>query len=157
VPVSFVNSSTAFADLVIIFNAWGSDFAFSGHRLRVEGYTVDLSVSLWLSGDDYGSAINFTFHPDGWVEVHDFVVDSTLQNTAAILLCGVFATIYGVVPARALKPGYDRKIMPKLNRFLVDMFKGQETRKSFLKKCVKCGRDIPIASEQCPYCNAEQK
>jgi hypothetical protein len=157
VPVSFVNSSTAFADCDIIFHAWGSDFAYSGHRVRVEGYTVDLVVSLWLNGDDYGSAINFTFHPDEWVEVYDFVVDSTLQNTAAVLLCGVFATIYGFIPAKALKPRFDRKVMPKLNGFLLGMSKGQATRRSFLKKCVKCGKDIPIASEQCPYCNAEQK
>ena len=31
-----------------------------------------------------------------------------------------------------------------------------ETPKSFMKKCAKCGREIPIASEQCPYCNAKQ-
>jgi predicted RNA-binding Zn-ribbon protein involved in translation (DUF1610 family) len=30
------------------------------------------------------------------------------------------------------------------------------TPKAFLKKCVKCGKDIPVASEQCPYCGAEQ-
>ncbi|MFZ0965553.1 MAG: hypothetical protein WAN82_02880 [Candidatus Bathyarchaeia archaeon] len=28
--------------------------------------------------------------------------------------------------------------------------------KSFLKKCVKCGKDIPIASEECQYCGARQ-
>ncbi len=26
----------------------------------------------------------------------------------------------------------------------------------FLKKCVKCGEEIPIASEACPSCGAEQ-
>jgi hypothetical protein len=31
-----------------------------------------------------------------------------------------------------------------------------QTPKSFLKKCVKCGREIPIASEECQYCEAEQ-
>jgi hypothetical protein len=30
------------------------------------------------------------------------------------------------------------------------------TPKSFLKKCVKCYREIPIASEQCPYCGQKQ-
>ena len=30
------------------------------------------------------------------------------------------------------------------------------TPKTFLKKCVKCGRDISIASEQCPYCGVRQ-
>ena len=28
----------------------------------------------------------------------------------------------------------------------------EKTPKSFLKKCVKCGREIPLASEECPYC-----
>jgi len=31
-----------------------------------------------------------------------------------------------------------------------------ETPKSFLKKCVRCGKQIPIASEQCPYCGVHQ-
>lgn len=31
------------------------------------------------------------------------------------------------------------------------------TPKSFLKKCIECGRDIPIASEYCPFCGAKQK
>ena len=30
------------------------------------------------------------------------------------------------------------------------------TPKSFLKKCVKCGREIPLASEECPYCGTKQ-
>jgi DNA-directed RNA polymerase subunit RPC12/RpoP len=29
--------------------------------------------------------------------------------------------------------------------------------KAFLKKCVKCGKEIPIASEECQYCGAKQK
>jgi hypothetical protein len=28
---------------------------------------------------------------------------------------------------------------------------------SFLKKCVKCGKEIPLASEECSYCGAKQK
>ena len=27
---------------------------------------------------------------------------------------------------------------------------------AFLKKCVKCGRQIPIASEKCSYCGTKQ-
>jgi len=30
------------------------------------------------------------------------------------------------------------------------------TPKSFLKKCVKCNKEIPIASEECDYCGAKQ-
>ncbi|MEM3672876.1 MAG: hypothetical protein QW468_01430 [Candidatus Bathyarchaeia archaeon] len=157
-PITFVNSSTALVDLSsLYFWGWGSEFAYGGHRVRVDWYKIELLISLWLNGDDYGSAINFTLKPTTGILVYDFIVDSTLQNTAAILLCGIFATIYGYVPAKALKPSFDRKVMPKLNRFLLRVFKGQETRRSFLKKCVNCGKNIPIASEQCPYCNAEQK
>ena len=31
------------------------------------------------------------------------------------------------------------------------------TPKSFLKKCPKCGKEIPIASEECPFCKAKQE
>jgi len=31
-----------------------------------------------------------------------------------------------------------------------------KTPKGFLKKCVRCSRDIPVASEQCSYCGAKQ-
>jgi hypothetical protein len=158
VPVTFVNSSRILVGLSSLeFWGWGNYFAYSGHRFRVDWYKIELWVSLWLNGDDYGSAINFTFEPTTRIIVDDFTVDSTLQNMAAILLCGIFATVYGYVPVKALKPGFDRKVMPKLNRFLLRITRGQETRRSFLKKCVNCGKDIPIASEQCPYCNAEQK
>jgi len=30
------------------------------------------------------------------------------------------------------------------------------TPTSFLKECVKCGKEIPIASEECPYCGTKQ-
>lgn len=29
--------------------------------------------------------------------------------------------------------------------------------KSFFKQCVKCGQEIPIASETCPFCGSEQQ
>jgi hypothetical protein len=32
-----------------------------------------------------------------------------------------------------------------------------ETPKGFLKKCGKCGKEIPIAELECPHCGAEQK
>jgi len=31
------------------------------------------------------------------------------------------------------------------------------TPKEFLKKCFNCGKQIPIASEECPYCRARQQ
>jgi hypothetical protein len=32
-----------------------------------------------------------------------------------------------------------------------------ETPPSFLKKCAKCNENIPVASEYCPRCGAEQR
>jgi len=42
--------------------------------------------------------------------------------------------------------------------FLHKFFKSQirTTPKKFLKKCVRCGKEIPLASEECPYCEAKQ-
>ncbi len=37
-----------------------------------------------------------------------------------------------------------------------DMMAPGYTPKSFLKKCVNCGKDIPIASEVCQYCGTKQ-
>jgi len=31
------------------------------------------------------------------------------------------------------------------------------TPESFLKKCVECGKEIPIASDYCPKCETKQK
>jgi len=36
-------------------------------------------------------------------------------------------------------------------------FRIEATPKVFLKKCIECGREIPIASEGCQYCGAKQK
>lgn len=33
----------------------------------------------------------------------------------------------------------------------------RERKNSFLKKCIKCDKKIPIASEECQYCGAKQK
>jgi hypothetical protein len=40
--------------------------------------------------------------------------------------------------------------------FKTGELKYSETPKSFLKRCIKCGKEIPIASEQCPHCGERQ-
>ena len=40
---------------------------------------------------------------------------------------------------------------------IIDYNPPRYTPESFLKECVECGKKIPIASEKCPYCGAEQK
>jgi hypothetical protein len=47
---------------------------------------------------------------------------------------------------------------PRINRFLLESgLKGVKAKpKAFLKKCPKCGTEIPIASEECQHCGAKQ-
>jgi len=139
----------------LLFWGWGSSDP-DYRRVRIEGYKIELYVGLWLSGEDYGRSLNFTIKPHGYGHwyVSDYVVDSQLQNTAAILLCGAFATIFCYIPAKSIKPKFDERITPILNR-LLQYRRG--TPKAFLKKCVKCGKEIPIASEECQYCKAKQE
>ena len=44
----------------------------------------------------------------------------------------------------------------KLILFHYEKVTPSETPKSFLRKCVKCGKGIPLASEKCKYCGAKQ-
>ena len=37
-----------------------------------------------------------------------------------------------------------------------DLRSSTYTPKSFLKKCIKCAKEIPIASEECQYCGIKQ-
>jgi RNA polymerase subunit RPABC4/transcription elongation factor Spt4 len=44
----------------------------------------------------------------------------------------------------------------------MELFAYEQTMKILLsrqglKKCVKCGKNIPLASEVCPYCGTKQK
>ena len=42
--------------------------------------------------------------------------------------------------------------------FYKEMKPGEQPQEhGFLRKCVKCGKQIPIASEECQYCGAEQQ
>jgi len=39
---------------------------------------------------------------------------------------------------------------------IIDYRAPSYTPKSFLKKCIECGKEIPIASEQCSSCGTKQ-
>jgi len=159
--ITFADETSAWVDIdALNFWGWGSS-APNNHRVRVEGYRFEVWVSLWVDGEDYGPKLNCTVQPYREVYVYDYVVDSQLQNTAAILLCGVFAGILCYIPAKSIKPKIDAKFAPiigGLETFLSELWsKQRETPKVFLKKCGECAREIPIASEECPYCKAKQK
>ncbi|MEM3458670.1 MAG: zinc ribbon domain-containing protein [Candidatus Bathyarchaeia archaeon] len=54
----------------------------------------------------------------------------------------------GIVPYYCEKCGYIE---------LYKEIKGVRRENAFLKKCIKCGEKIPIASEECSYCGAKQR
>jgi hypothetical protein len=122
-PISFVNNKSACVNLrSLSFWGWGS--SEPDHcRVRIEGYKIEFYVYLRLSGEDYGQSLNFTIKPHGYGywQVSDYVVDSKLQNTAAILLCGVFAGALCYIPAKLIKPKIIRGfalIRDSINNFL---------------------------------------
>lgn len=62
-----------------------------------------------------------------------------------------FHILSGILPMILGTIGGVLAITHKLFKFQIG-----QTPKAFLKKCVKCGREIPIASEECPYCTSKQ-
>jgi len=41
-------------------------------------------------------------------------------------------------------------------RIVLIRYPKKETPSAFLKMCIKCGKQIPIASEECPFCKSKQ-
>lgn len=72
-----------------------------------------------------------------------------LIETFGFLVTFLFLLIWGFAIAI-----YIVLIAPRLPKISL---KPEETPKSFLKKCIKCGAEIPIASEECPICGSKQK
>lgn len=69
----------------------------------------------------------------------------------------------GVIAMDFVMPGglWASDIMPALKcvkcGIAVSDIRSTFTPKGFLKKCIKCGKEIPIASEECQYCGTKQK
>jgi predicted RNA-binding Zn-ribbon protein involved in translation (DUF1610 family) len=49
-----------------------------------------------------------------------------------------------------------RLFLPDPTRVFHKPLQDSGTPKSYLKKCVKCKKQIAIASEECPFCGAKQ-
>lgn len=126
-----------------------------GWRDRLDrGYAVDLNIRIELEGPDYGD-LKATIPLYPGVHIDDMQVSSQLQDGIAILLCGIFAGALSYIPAKPIKPKIINRFAPALDR--INRLLGvQGTPKGFLKKCIECGREIPIASEECPYCKTKQ-
>lgn len=122
-PISFVNNKSTCVDFgALFFWGWGTSEPHPS-RVRIEGYKIAFYVGLKLSGEDYGQSFNLTIQPHGYGywEVSDYVVDSRAQNTAAILLCGVFAGVVCYIPAKLIKPQISKLFSlarDRVNRFL---------------------------------------
>ncbi|UCE29152.1 MAG: hypothetical protein JSV85_07885 [Candidatus Bathyarchaeota archaeon] len=69
----------------------------------------------------------------------------------------------GVAQLKERTLSFDIYLCPKCGR--IEMFADDVSRRfllkmtpgTFFKRCVKCGREIPMASEECPHCEATQK
>jgi len=160
-PTTFHNgteSSVSFRDHpLLIF--WGSANPSSPEwRIRLDrGYRLTLYLGIELEGPDYGG-LKTTVPLYPAVYFDDVQVSSQLQDGIAILISGILAGALISIPAGQMKPKITRLFSPvlsRINRFLTTEVEG--TPSSFLKKCVQCNREIPIASEECPYCRAKQK
>ena len=146
-------SSGSFRDYTFTIFRGSTDLA--GRARLDKGYVVHLRIGIELEGPNYGDLkVTIPLYPG--VHIDDVQVSSQFQDSVAILLCGVFTGVLFYIPAKPVKPKIVRQFAPmldRLNRFL----SVQGTPKGFLKKCVKCDREIPIASEECPYCEVIQK
>ncbi|MGB9676925.1 MAG: hypothetical protein ACPL0C_07055 [Candidatus Bathyarchaeales archaeon] len=73
---------------------------------------------------------------------------------------GVLQMLFGAILLLTLSlVGFSagKKMPPSVHDMLQQGGYEGHNPKSFLKKCVKCQKEIPIASEECPYCEAKQK
>jgi hypothetical protein len=130
---------------------WGADDPELRDRLD-RGYAVDLVLEVELESIDYGDlSVTIPFYSG--VHIDDVEVSSQLEDGTAILFCGIFAAALSYIPARSVKPKIEARLGPMLGRISRSL--GPET-KGFLKECIKCRREIPIASEECPYCGTSQ-
>lgn len=130
---------------------WGADQPEWRDRLD-KGFVLRVSLDVELESPDYGNLnVTIPFYPA--VHVSDVQVSSQLQDGIAILACGVFTAALCSVLAKPLMPRITNQITPMLhhvNKTLAPKTSG------FLKQCMNCGKQIPMASEECPYCNTEQ-
>lgn len=80
-----------------------------------------------------------------------FAVSRPSASSGSSLAVVLFSAIFSLVFSVAM-------FVQKTVRTSVHDFIGKTGRApgAFLKKCVDCGKEIPLASEQCQYCDSEQ-
>ena len=145
-------SSFSFRDHTFAIR-WGS--STPEWRVRLDkGYSLTIFVGVKLEGPNQGglkATIPFTESIYG----DDVEVSTQLEDGIAILLSGIFAGALLSIPVKQVKPRIMKQASPILNRINKVMATVQEP-KSFFKNCIRCNKQIPIASEECPHCGAKQ-
>jgi len=142
-PVAFHNAPFS------IF--WGADLPEWRDRLD-KGYGVSVTLDVEIESPDYGP-LNATIPLYPGVQISDVQVSSQLQDGIAILTCGIFTAMLCSITAKPLMPRITNRMAPALHRMSKTLT--PETT-AYLKQCAQCGKQIPIASEECPHCNAKQ-
>jgi len=138
---------------------WGDSSPASPERRgRLDkGYRVTIYIAVQIEGPDYGGLkATIPFAPSESIRGDDVEVSSQLEDGIAILLCGIFAGALLSIPSKQVKPKISRRLAPISNRMNRVFFGEHPAPVSFFKKCAACGREIPIASEECRYCGAKQ-
>lgn len=120
-----------------------------------DGYSISIGISLELEGPNYG-ALRATIPITESIYGQDVEVSSQLQDSVAILLSGIFLAALLSIPIKPMKPKIETELAPILKRVNSLFQVSEKTPKGFLKPCAECGKEIPIASEQCPHCGAKQ-
>jgi len=102
-------------------------------------------------------------HPEWYVKL--YTVICFFWEIFYFLACtlGAWGAIFGIAFVLVLLAGVTLPLIPLWYLMHVHGFSYERYRKeekkiptSFLKKCVKCDREIPIAFEECLYCGSEQ-
>lgn len=138
---------------------WGSDnLSAPEQRQRLNnGYRITMYFAVELEGPDYGGlkvSVPFTQSIYG----DDVEVSSQLEDGVAILLCGIFAGLLISIPIERAKPNVVERLTQSTRKIdsFADRLAPKSVPETFFKKCVGCGREIPIASEECPFCGVRQ-
>lgn len=99
----------------------------------------------WASVFFHGLVLSIAFIV---VHVPSLIVNLAIPSTiTVVLLLIVYAFVDGFI-AKHIAGMWEEEAPPEMLG---------ETPKAFFKPCINCGKDIPVASESCLYCGAEQK
>jgi hypothetical protein len=83
----------------------------------------------------------------GYIGAHEGVTWNSNKREYLRVMLWRFYSVFLNIPALRCE---------RCSIIIFDYAHDLRTPRSFMKKCVKCRKEIPIASEECPYCRAKQ-